>query len=290
MSNELIFTANVGNEILYNNESYIFSETNLYNKNEIDTISGLQYSHIRKPGYTYDNNYVSQGNSKFYYPDGVEMSSYKYGWKQQGIECDDPIAPDNFISPKGIFCRPLHLKQVYRADNGQTIDARYEVTSWDKQYWTAPKSGILRAIFGIYGTDQNRFHFDSRYDSNILAFNRGFNVSPTAMPYTMSNDLTFDREYVWINDEPYWYGKSGSPGAFKFESIYFDINRFYSYAVPIPVNEGDKVYYHGFYARLTGSTHPTNNDKAEAEYDFTDVSDPKYKAWFMNGIFYPYEP
>lgn len=278
MTTTLILGANIGDEFFYNDTAFYYKESGMHLKTEISSIKNIKTYNNKKPTYSYDNN----GNkNNFQYPAGAEAASFKYSYKNGDITYENPIFTReiNWISPNGIVCKPLHLiRNSFRDDGNFRQYATFEITDWQKEYWTAPTDGVLRIVAGICGNYPKiitaNWHSQCVYCSLNSLYNYESNI-------TKSKTV---EEYIWINDIPYTLTNETSIKLGYGNAI----NSFYSYAYPIPLKAGDKICYHPNYYFMYRNVHPDISEIG-TEYDFSSSSND-FRAYYMNGVFYPYKP
>lgn len=267
----LIFGANLGSEILYNNQEYILIGTNTYLRNEITSLGNNDKNIINKiiPTYSYNNNGIEED---YQYPAGAEMASYKYGWKYQEIQCENPVfSHENWISPTGILFIPKHITKAYsKGDYG-----RYNITEYySRQSWTAPADGILRMVAGVIGS------YDVRNPSSedVLGIRINYGKDIITLPKVIGNDTVETKEYIWINNEPYSINKRSIHQSLANANSKSGFN---DNAWPVPLKKGDTISFMPTYIVIQV---PLKTPADEYNFEETEFQ------WFMNGIFYPYEP
>lgn len=279
----LYFGANVGNEILYNNQAYVLKETTTALGNQVTTPYNESYMYnIARRTFSLDND---NNSNSYQYPIGAEAASYIYGYKNQGIEYDNPLFPqENFISPSGIFYKPkkllLRYSNYYSASAPANYQCRYEAIEAEINEWIAPKDGILRAGGGIFSEKTNNIDPGG---IPTIGFDRNGNLStisdtPKIISYNNESDNISIEQYIWINDMPITipYEK-----AFYNNQEYLNKN-FYKYSCVFHVNKGDRVSFRPTYVKLILFSVPSEIDCTVSPYNGI--------IYYFNGIFYPYEP
>ena len=280
MAEELIFGADLGSAIFYNGKVYKYASTSLYSSPEFNDLGSKDVINIGARNFYYNDSGL-YGPEETY--DASRMaSSYKYGWKYQGLttESTSRVFPDNWIRPDPIELKPLNTKleyQYYSTDSAVWNESRnsYEYSVIE---YIAPVDGVLRMCGGVPSSSNNRFRLNE--SDSILS---PYYTKTGTTSFTVHGDNITIKFYAYINDSiPIELPSetNRSPFLYTYGTTFSDITNS-QYLFPIHLKAGDKVSFRPNYLELES---PGSSGRPIPES--LDLSNSNLFYWY-NGIFFP---